>query len=95
LPNIEEVGAREAVRLRHRKPVLEHHDVADAECIACVRAPDGNADVARAVSLLEGDAGAFLQQILDGKRRRILDALAADRSDGLSRRLRQRARPAV
>ena len=42
-----------------------------------------------AVSLLEGDAGAFLQQLLDREGRFVLDALAADRGDGLSRWLRQ------
>jgi hypothetical protein len=92
---VDEVGAGEAVRLRHRKPVLEHHDIAHAESVAGIRAADRNADVARAVSLLEGHAGAFLQQILDGEGGRVLDALAADRGDGLSRRLRQRAGPPV
>ena len=87
---VDEVGAGEAVRLRHRKAVLQHHDVADAEAVARVGAADGDAEVARAVALLERDAGAFLQQVLDGEGGLVLDALAAHRGDGLTRWLRQR-----
>src|SRR5262249_58106468 len=86
---IEEIGAGEAVRLRHRESILQHHDVADAEAVACVGPADGNPDVARAVALVEGDAGAFLQQVHDREGWFVLDALAADRGDGLSRRLWQ------
>src|SRR5262245_28740394 len=60
-----EIGAGEAVWLCHRKSVLEHHDIADSESIACVGAADGDANVARTVPLLEGDTGTFLQQVLD------------------------------
>ena len=52
----------------------------------------GDANVARTVTLLERDTRAFLQQLLDGEGRRVLDALAADRGDGLSRRLWQGSR---
>jgi hypothetical protein len=90
-----EIGAGETVRLGHRKSVLEHDDIADPERVARVRATDRNADVARAVSLLEGDAWALLQQVLDREGGLILDALAAEGGDGLSRRLRQGAGPSV
>jgi len=55
-----EIGTGEAIGLGHGKSVLEHHDVADAEGVARVGAADGNPNIAWAVPLLEGDAGAFL-----------------------------------
>jgi hypothetical protein len=71
--------------LRHRKSILQHDDIADPERVARVRATDRNADVARTVSLLEGDAWALLQQVLDREGGLVLDALAAESGDGLSR----------
>jgi hypothetical protein len=51
--------------------------------------------ISRAVDLIAAPkpkVGAFLQQLLDGERGRILEPLAADRRNGLARRLRQGAR---
>jgi hypothetical protein len=92
---IHQIRSRKAVRLGDGEAVLQHHDVADAEAVPRIRAADGNADVARAVALLEGDARALLQQVLDGEGGLVLDALAAHGGDGLTRRLRQRARHAL
>jgi hypothetical protein len=48
---VSEVGAGEAIRLRHRKSILQHHDVANAEGVARVGAADGNPNIAWAVPL--------------------------------------------
>ena len=60
---IDQVAARQAVRLRHRKAVVEDHEVADAEAVAGVGAANRDAEIARAVALLDRYAGAVAQHV--------------------------------
>ena len=82
------IGAGETIRLGHRKSVLQHHDIANAEAVAGVGAANGDSDIARPVALLHGDTWAFLEQVFDRKRRRIPDPFLGHRGDGLRGRLR-------
>ena len=83
---IDQVAARQSVRLGDREAVVEDHEVADAEAVAGVGAANRNADIARSVALLDRDAGTVAQHVADRKRRPVVELAAIDGRRGLAGR---------
>src|SRR4051794_36308755 len=83
---INQVAARQAVRLRHRKAVVEDHEVADAKAVPGVGSANRDAEIAWAVTLLDRNARTVTQDVADRKRRAIVELAAIDGRRGLSRR---------
>ena len=81
---IDQVAARQPVRLGDRKAVVEDHHVADAKAVAGVGAADRDAEIARAVALLDRDAGAVAQHVGDREGRPVVELAAIDRGRGLA-----------
>ncbi len=83
---VDQVAAREAVRLRHREAVVKDHQVADAEAVAGVGAADRDAEITRSIALLDGNAGTAAQHIADRKRRPDVELAMIDGGLGLTGR---------
>ena len=75
---IDQVAAGKPVRLRHREPVLEDHDIADRKAVSGVGAADRDADIAGSVALLHRYAGALAQHVGHGNRRPVVELAAID-----------------
>jgi len=80
---VRQIGARQTVRLGHRKSVFEHLDIADAEAVSGVRAAYRYPDIARSVALLDRDPRALAQNIADRKCRLVLELRTGDCRDRL------------
>ena len=93
---IDKVAARKSIRLRDREAVLKDYQVANTEAVTGVGAANGNAEIARSVALLDGDAGTVAQYVTDRERRPVVELAAIDGRLRLAigRLVKQRARHA-
>ena len=83
---IGQVGAAQAVRLRHLESIFEQQRIADAVALAVVRAAQRDGDVARPVAGDGSDARNHRETFLNGEVGGVLRVLAIHRSDRLRRR---------